>query len=192
MLIRRELPTDRQAVLDIHRQAFGAGNSEVVEARLLEELREDGDLIPQLCFLALISERPVGHLAISRGQLESRQPAPSAGPARIKGGFRVPSLGLGPLGVLPQFQGRGVGSALMHAAIGATEALGASELLLLGSPSYYSRFGFRAASAVQIASVHPEWGEHFQIRTLSAWAGDSGGTFHYAPAFERLGSRPDR
>lgn len=57
---------------------------------------------------------------------------------------RLPHVG--PVGVLPDAQGRGVGSALMRAAIEETRALGYPVLILWGNPAYYSRFGFEDAS----------------------------------------------
>ena len=54
-------------------------------------------------------------------------------------------LALGPLSVRPDRQRQGVGSALMHAVLGAADALGERLVALLGSTAYYPRFGFRPA-----------------------------------------------
>jgi putative acetyltransferase len=54
-------------------------------------------------------------------------------------------LGLGPLGVEPGWQRRGVGSALMHAILGGAEACGETLVGLVGDPAYYGRFGFAPA-----------------------------------------------
>jgi putative acetyltransferase len=52
-------------------------------------------------------------------------------------------FGLGPISVLPQFQGRGVGSRLMETALAALREEGAAGCVVLGEPAYYGRFGFR-------------------------------------------------
>jgi putative acetyltransferase len=88
--------------------------------------------------------------------------------------------------VLPKRQGDGVGSALMHAVLGAADALGEPFVVLLGNPSYYRRFGFVAAADHGIAAPNPSWGEYFQVRTLSAWDDSLRGTFTYAPPFDEV------
>jgi putative acetyltransferase len=111
----------------------------------------------------------VGHVLGSRAHLEG-----------------LPSLGLAPLGVLPEYQGCGAGSALMHAVLGAADALDLPEPILLGDPPYYARFGFELAHLRGVHPPQPEWAEHFQIRTLSTWTDARRGSFRYAPAFDAV------
>lgn len=59
-------------------------------------------------------------------------------------GRGVPALLLGPLAVEPGFGGKGVGAALMRAAIAEAAARGHGAILLVGDPEYYVRFGFSA------------------------------------------------
>jgi len=58
-----------------------------------------------------------------------------------------PALMLGPLGVDCAEQGRGIGAALMRAALDRAGALGHSAVILVGDAPYYERFGFTARSA---------------------------------------------
>jgi putative acetyltransferase len=175
VILRRELPADHDAVHAVHRAAFGppgggAGRpAEVAEARLVSELHADGSVIPGLSLVATAGDEIVGHVVCSRGGIDGR-----------------PAAGLGPLGVLPAHQRRGVGLALVHGVLAAADALNEPAILLLGNPGYYRRFGFRPAQALGVAPPDPEWGEHFQIRPLTAWDGTLRGTFSYAPAFDRL------
>lgn len=62
---------------------------------------------------------------------------------------------LGPLAVDPSFQGGGVGSALMRAALDAARAGGHGAVLLMGDPEYYGRFGFSAAKTARLAMPGP-------------------------------------
>ncbi|HEU0127448.1 MAG TPA: GNAT family N-acetyltransferase, partial [Pseudonocardiaceae bacterium] len=96
------------------------------------------------------------------------------------------SIGLGPLGVIPACQRRGVGQALMHAALAAADALDAPAVALLGDPGYYSRFGFVAGATLGVLPPVPEWAPHFQVRPLTNWDNSLRGTFRYAPAFDRF------
>jgi putative acetyltransferase len=96
------------------------------------------------------------------------------------------SVGLGPLGVLPTYQRRGMGQALIHGVLAAADALDEPAVVLLGDPGYYRRFGFQAAQPLGILPTDPSWAEHFQVRPLNAWDGSLRGTFRYAKAFDAL------
>ena len=169
MILRRELAADRAAVHSVHRRAFARPGVDVApEATLVDELRDDGDIVPGLSIVADLDGAVVGHVVCSRARIGER-----------------PSLGLGPLGVLPDHQRRGVGTALMHAVLAAADVLDATEVVLLGSPAYYSRFGFVLAAPLGITPPEPGWGPHFQVRRLTGWDG-ANGPFRYAPAFDRL------
>ena len=54
-------------------------------------------------------------------------------------------LGLAPLAVLPQYQRRGIGSLLIKHSLKKCTDLGCKAVVVLGSPAYYSRFGFISA-----------------------------------------------
>ena len=96
----------------------------------------------------------------------------------------APVLGLGPLGVRPEAQARGVGTALVHSVLAVAEAAGETLVALLGDPAYYVRFGFRAADVLGVLAPEPAWGRHFQARWLAGPR--PGGTFRYAEPFQHL------
>ncbi|SDF53033.1 putative acetyltransferase [Blastococcus aurantiacus] len=177
MIIRRERPRDHDAVRAVHLAAFTRdpvsgtvrAPEDVVEARLVDELREDAGFLPHLSLVAVVDDVVTGHVLATRGWLE---------PAG------APVLGLGPLGVLPGAQGRGVGTVLVHALLAVAEAAGETLVALLGRPTYYARFGFRAARDLGVAAPEPLWGGHFQARWLAGPR--PGGTFRYAEPFQRL------
>jgi putative acetyltransferase len=95
-------------------------------------------------------------------------------------------LALGPLSVRPDRQRQGVGKALVHAVLGAADALGEPLVTLLGSTRYYPRFGFRLAAEYGITPQHPEWEPDFQVRTLTAYDPAVRGEFAYPEPFDRL------
>ena len=178
MLIRQELREDADAVRAIHRAAFAKpatsdqqATDGSVEARLVDVLRDHGDLLAPLCLVAERDGEVFGHVAVSRGLLDD-EPAPL--------------VALGPLGVRPDAQRLGVGSALMHATLAAADALGERGVILLGHPEYYPRFGFEPAVDHGITPPQP-WGpQYFMLRRLTAWGTGLRGRFRYAPAFEAL------
>jgi putative acetyltransferase len=78
-----------------------------------------------------------------------------------------------------------VGSALVHAVLGAGDALGEPLVGLLGNPAYYHRFGFQISTGYQIAPPRPEWQPHFQVRMLTGYQTSIRGTFIYPKPFDR-------
>ena len=170
MILRREQPADRDAIFAVHDAAFPSEPGQPApEARLVDELRADGDVVPALSLVACLDGVVVGHVVCSRGRVGDR-----------------PLLGLGPLGVLPAHQRRGVGLALMHGVLAAADALDEPAVVLLGDPAYYGRFGFELAAPLGLLPPDPSWAQHFQVRRLHAWDGSHTGTFQYADAFGRL------
>jgi len=94
-----------------------------------------------------------------------------------------PVVAVGPIGVLPDHQGTGIGSALIEALVAAADAAGAPLIALLGAPQYYNRFGFQPATELGVIPPEPEWGNAFQARRLTAYNESVAGRFQYAPAF---------
>lgn len=173
VLIRRELPDDVDRIDDVHRQAFAFAapdGGEPVEVALVHALRADRGWIPALSLVALdAGGTVVGHVVCSEGSLAG-----------------TPAVGLGPIGVRPDAQRRGVGQALMHAVLGAADALDYPLVALVGHRDYYPRFGFVPASQLGVLAPDPAWGDHFQARALTAWRPDVRGAFRYAAPFQTL------
>jgi len=170
MILRREQPGDDAAVAAVHTAAFSRPDTDdVPEARLVDDLRQDGSIIPGLSIVATHDDQVIGHVVCSRGRAGDH-----------------PCLGLGPIGVLPSHQRHGVGLALMHGVLAAADAMNEPAVLLLGEPGYYRRFGFVLAQPLGLLPPDPGWAEHFQVRPLTAWDGSLRGTFRYATAFDRL------
>ncbi len=169
VIIRRERPDDVATARAVQAAAFDKGDGEPVEARLLDELRACDGWIPALSLVAERDGEVVGHNVCTRGHIGD-----------------VSCVGLGPIGIAPSLQTDGLGSALMHAMIGAADALGEPAIALLGSPDYYSRFGFVPSTTLGIEPPEAAWGEFFQALPLSAWDPSIAGQFRYAAPFEEL------
>jgi putative acetyltransferase len=173
VLIRRELPNDERAIHDVHIEAFAPmyPDGQPVEAGLVDALRRSDAWIDALSLVALLDGSVVGHVVCTRATL-----LPSGEPV----------LGLGPLGVRVQHERRGVGTALMHAVLGAADALDEPLVVLLGHPDYYPRFGFEPAVGLGIEPEVPEWTPAFQARRLTRYRPDLNGRFRYAEPFNDL------
>ncbi|MCL6706521.1 N-acetyltransferase [Pseudomonas sp. R2.Fl] len=76
-------------------------------------------------------------------------------------GQPLDALLLGPLAVDPDHEGKGIGSALMRAAILEAKKLGHGAILLVGDAPYYERFGFFTAKAQHFVMPGPFARERF-------------------------------
>ena len=168
LLIRDEVPGDAAAIAAVLAAAFG----QPAEAELVEALRAAGALT-----LSLVAEAPdsalVGHIAFSPVTIDG------------KGADRL--LGLAPLAVLPAWQGRRVGTALVEASLARARAAGAELVFVLGEPAYYRRFGFRPAGERSIVWEHAAPAEAFMALALGPGAGAATrGVLRYRAAFDRF------
>lgn len=162
MKIRREKAEDRPEILAVVEAAF----PESVEVKLLRELFAAREYIPELSLVAEVKGKPVGYVITTRGWIAKRA-----------------SLGLGPIAVLPEYQGQGVGAALIRATIAAANAMGEPSIVLLGSSEYYPRFGFVPADSLGIISPDPSWGSHFMALALDTFVPGMHGHFSYSEPF---------
>lgn len=156
-MVRAERTGDIAAIDDVVAGAFGRDD----EARLVARLRRDGDAAMSL--VAVADNAVVGHVLLSL----------MAAPFR--------ALGLAPLSVVPGHQKRGVGTALMNAAIARARQAGWSAIFVLGDSAYYGRFGFRADLAAGFSS--PYAGPHFMVLPLADALPVASGRVSYAAAF---------
>lgn len=164
-MIRLARDDDRAAILEVHRAAFGRDDV----PRLVRELWESETYVPELAFVARDQGRVVGHVMNTWCHVEESG---------------TPVLQLSPLGVLPEFQGRGHGGDLVRASLAAVRALGEPLLLLEGDPKYYSRFGFVRAD--ELGLLPPPETLHdraFQVAILDQDADLPQGRVVYSPPF---------
>jgi putative acetyltransferase len=127
--IRPESAGDAAAIYEVNERGFARPN----EAELVDLLRAGTARIPELSLVAESNSRIVGHCLFSRASIEI-----SLDDHGI--------LALGPIVVIPEYQRRGIGSALIEHGLQAARALGFRGVILIGHPGYYPRFGFRPAA----------------------------------------------
>jgi putative acetyltransferase len=96
---------------------------------------------------------------------------------KIEGEYRQ-WAGLGPVSVLPRWQGRGIGSALIERALAALQQDDWHGCVVLGDPGFYGRFGFAHDPNLLYPGPPPEY---FQRIVFSGAAPN--GVVSYAPIF---------
>ncbi len=162
LVIRPETHNDIEAVASVTTQAFlNATHTSHTEQLIVKALREAQALTISL--VAVDKDTVVGHVALS--------------PVTISDGA-VNWYGLGPISVLPEQQGHGLGSQLMHRAIAELKKINAAGCVLLGDPNYYQRFGFKPIDGLVLEGVPPEY-----FQAISFVKDFPEGIVSYHPAF---------
>lgn len=93
-------------------------------------------------------------------------------------------LALGPVGVLPSYQGEKIGSQLITEANKKAYDKGYDTIFVLCDPKYYTRFGFKLAKSMNWATKLDPAGEHFMVITKKP-APVNKQNVEYCSAFER-------
>ena len=133
--IRPAEERDREAIRAVETAAFGG----MGEAMLVDSLVVANDVI-----LELVAERDggiIGHVLFSRIFVDAD-------------GGRFSGVALAPVAVEPQWQGKGVGRAMIADAHARLEAMGERLSVVLGDPDYYGRFGYTHERAARFSSIY--------------------------------------
>ncbi len=163
VLIRDEQPGDREQVRKVNEAAFGRSD----EADLIDRLRAEGAVL--LSLVAEVDGKIVGHVLFSRMTVETAQ-----GP--------VAAVSLAPMAVLPDHQGRTIGSHLVRRGLARLRDQGEYIVIVLGHKHYYPRFGFSSEKARDLGSPFPP--DAFMALELSAGALEGiRGVVRYPAAF---------
>jgi len=166
MMIRAERGGDEDGVRRVNEAAFG----QPAEAALVDALRDAGAVIASL--VAEDEGVIVGHILFSPATLTA-------------GSAATPVAALGPMAVLPERQGQGIGGALVRAGLAACRAAGYDLCIVLGHAEYYPRFGFRPSAPFGIRWERDVPAEVFMVAELvpGALAGRAG-IVRYRPEFD--------
>ena len=175
--IRRQVADDAAALRDVIGRAFGAHDDVVaLEEALAQRLDSTG-------YVALVDDRVVGHVRLTRGWIDAE-----ARPVEV--------LVLSPLSVAPEWQGRGIGRALVAYAVAEATRAGVPAVFLEGDPAYYGRLGWRPASELGVSPPSTRIPKPAcQAVELPGWEPSMRGALVYADTFWALdcvGLRGDR
>ncbi len=136
--IRPEQEKDIPTIQKINDLAF----KQEAEGILVNNLRKSDAFIPDLSLVAELEGQLIGHILFTRIRV-------------IEGEKATPSLALAPMAVLPDFQLKGIGSALIRQGLERAQVLGYDSVIVLGHDKYYPRFGFQPASQWNIRCPFP-------------------------------------
>lgn len=167
VVIRQEEAKDYPAVYAVIKAAFArAAHADGNEQDLASALRQSDAYIPELALVAEIDGKIVGHILFTK--------------VDIGGSVQ---LALAPLSVLPEYQRRGVGSALIREGHRRARELGYGYSIVLGSETYYPRMGYVPAKNFGIVPPFAVADENFMACKLREDAPAISGVVQYAKEF---------
>lgn len=143
--IRKENPGDIDRVYTINLQAFDTS----AEADLVDRLRDSG--VPITSLIAEFDEKLVGHILFTPMTMNN---------------YNVKIAGLAPMAVLPDYQNKGVGSALIKKGLEYCAKENYAAVAVLGHPNYYPKFGFVPSTRFDLISEYDVPKEVFMIKEL--------------------------
>ncbi len=134
LVIRQELPKDYGKVLKLIKYAFkNVEHSDKNEHYLVENLRKSKEFIPELSIVAELNNEIVGYILFTKVRVGA-----------------TTQLALAPLTVSPVYQKQGIGGRLINEGHKLAKLMEYEYSIVLGSPLYYSRFGYISAKTYGI------------------------------------------
>ncbi|MDM7918465.1 MAG: N-acetyltransferase [Methanosarcina sp.] len=174
ILIRPEDESDFRNVEFLIREAFWDLYKPGCDEHLIaHNMRKSPDFVKELDYVACDGDIIVGNIIYSRAKVINDE----------NDEFEV--LCMGPLGVLPSYQKKGIGSLLMNCSIEKARQLGYKAIFLFGNPEYYKRFGFRNTREYDIQTSSGEnFGAFMALELYSGSLKQVSGKFFASGSFE--------
>ena len=153
--LRQETEQDHKSVFQVIQKAFeNEEYSDHKEQFLVERLRKSNAFIPELSIVAEVDNKIVGHILLTKLEIENDINT-------------YESLALAPVSVLPEFQGKGVGSKLILHSHEVAKELGYKSIMLLGHEKYYPRFGYELTNKYGIEMPFDVPAENCMVAVLA-------------------------
>lgn len=133
LTIRLEKAEERREVETLVRESFwNVYRPGCLEHFVLHELRKDGSFVPELNFVMEKEGKRIGQAVFVRSKIS------------LDNGKSLPTLTLGPICILPEYQGQGYGKILLDYAFERAKNYGAA--LFEGNIEFYGKCGCVPAS----------------------------------------------
>lgn len=167
MVIRKAGTKDYEIIYLLVQQAFGsAGHADGNEQDLVNLLRKSEAYIPELSLVAEMGGKIVGHIMFTKAMVGNKA-----------------VLALAPLSVLPEYQKKGIGAALIKEGHRIAGELGYGYSVVLGSGEYYPKMGYLPADKFGIKPSFEVPNENFMACRLKEDAPGVNGIMKYAKEF---------
>lgn len=167
LTIRQENKNDYEEVYNVIKTAFEtAEHSDGNEQDLVVALRKSDNFIPELSLVAVMDNKIVGYILFTTIKIDKQE-----------------ELALAPLGVLPEYQKKGIGSVLIQEGHKKARELGYHYSVVLGSDKYYPKFGYIPAKEYGIVAPFDVPDENFMAIKLNDADIEVRGIVQYAKEF---------
>ena len=165
--IRQANKNDYEEIYNVVKTAFEtAEHCDGNEQDLVVALRKGDNFIPELSLVALEDNKIVGYILFTKIRIGEYE-----------------EVALAPLGVLPKYQKKGIGSKLIKEGHLIAKKLGYHYSVVLGSNEYYSKFGYIPAVEYGIKAPFDVPSENFMAIKLNDTSEDVKGIVKYAKEF---------
>ena len=140
IIIRKETPADHRGVETLTREAFWNQNVPGCDEHyLVHVMREHRDFIPELSLVLERDGQLIGSILYTKTTLVDEQ------------GEEKPVLTFGPVSVLPEYQRKGYGKALMEHSFRQATLLGYDVIVIFGNPDNYVARGFKSCKKYRVS-----------------------------------------
>ncbi len=157
--LRKEMQADYRRVEEVTREAFW--NLYVpgcCEHFLAHVMREHRDFIPELDYVACIDEKVVGNIMYTKSRIINEKEE------------TIETITFGPVSVLPEYQRKGIGSALIHRTIREAKEQGHKAIIIYGSPYNYCKHGFKSCKDYHLSTMEGKYPFSLLVLELEAGA----------------------
>ena len=165
--IRQANKNDYEEVYNVVKTAFEtAEHCDGNEQDLVVALRKGYNFIPELSLVALEDNKIVGYILFTKIRIGEYE-----------------EVALAPLGVLPKYQKKGIGSKLIKEGHIIAKKLGYHYSVVLGSEKYYPRLGYKEAIEYSIEAPFEVESKNFMVIKLNDPKEEIKGVVQYAKEF---------
>lgn len=135
VVIRTEEIKDYKSTYQVVKSAFFREDKpdNFNEWKLIEDVRKSKEFQRELSLVAVFKNEVVGHILFTHLDI-------------IGESDTYKSIVLAPIAVKPEYQNKGIGHQLMEEGIKKVKKLGFGSIIVMGHPSYYTKFGFELSS----------------------------------------------
>lgn len=140
MNFRVEKESDFAEVENLVREAFwNKYRPGCAEHYVLHKFRSNPDFICDLDIVVEQDGKIVGQIMYSKSKI------------KLEDGSNFEIAEFGPVSVLPEFQGKGIGTKIITYSLKKAKQMGIKAIAITGDPKYYHKFGFRSGSSFNIS-----------------------------------------
>lgn len=148
MIIRTERPEEFDEIYELVKEAFKTAKvSGGDEQNYVDRLRDSGNYIPSLAFVAEKDGKLIGHIMLTKTQI-------------IDNDKVYETLLLSPVSVALEYRNQKVGTKMIKEGFLRAKEMGYRSAVLVGDIGYYGRFGFKQSTQYGIKNTNGIPDEH--------------------------------